>query len=225
MNFVSKTFIALVIASTAISAANAGVVIGGTRVIYDGGKKEASLSVNNPDSVPYLIQSWIDTQSGGAEKAPFIITPPLFRLDNGQQNILRIVRAGNLPDNKESLYWLNIKSIPSAPKKENTLQVAVKTRIKLIYRPEALKKEIPEKLAGQLTWQKVGNQVQVTNPTNYYMNFNQITVSGKTVPDVTFVAPGSSARFNLPAGVSSGALSFKLISYYGGTGEAHNASI
>ncbi|MNC37125.1 Chaperone protein FocC precursor [compost metagenome] len=138
---------------------------------------------------------------------------------------MRIVRAGNLPDNKESLYWLNIKSIPSAPKKENTLQVAVKTRIKLIYRPEALKKEIPEKLAGQLTWQKVGNQVQVTNPTNYYMNFNQITVGGKAVPEVTFVAPGSSARFNLPAGVSSGALSFKLISDYGGTGEAHNASI
>ncbi|MGB7801539.1 fimbrial biogenesis chaperone [Buttiauxella sp.] len=225
MNIVSKTLVALVIAGTAISAANAGVVIGGTRVIYDGGKKEASLSVNNPDSVPYLIQSWIDTQSGGAEKAPFIITPPLFRLDNGQQNILRIVRAGSLPDNKESLYWLNIKSIPSAPKKENTLQVAVKTRIKLIYRPEALKKNIPEKVADQLTWQKVGNQVQVTNPTNYYMNFNQITVSGKTVPDVSFVAPGGTARFNLPAGVSSGPLSFKLISDYGGTGEAHNASI
>ncbi|OAT23950.1 putative fimbrial chaperone protein [Buttiauxella gaviniae ATCC 51604] len=225
MNFVSKTLIALVIASTAISAANAGVVIGGTRVIYDGGKKEASLSVNNPDSVPYLIQSWIDTQSGGAEKVPFIITPPLFRLDHGQQNILRVVRAGNLPDNKESMFWLSIKSIPSAPKAENSLQVAVKTRIKLIYRPEALKKEVPEQLAGQLTWQKVGNQVQVTNPTNYYMNFNQITVGGKAVPEVTFVAPGGTARFNLPAGVSSGPLSFKIIGDFGGIGEVHNASI
>ena len=212
--------------AVALSASvNAGVVIGGTRVIYDGGKKEASLSVNNPDSVPFLIQSWIDTQSGGAEKAPFIITPPLYRLDQGQQNVMRIVRAGNLPEDKESMFWLNIKSIPSAPKKENTLQVAVKTRIKLIYRPTALKGSAPELQADKLTWQKVGNQVQVTNPTKFYMNFNQITVNGKALPDVTFVAPGGSARFDLPVGVSSGALIFKIISDYGGVGEIHNASI
>ena len=225
MKLFHKTALLGLFAVVFSASVNAGVVIGGTRVIYDGGKKEASLSVNNPDSVPFLIQSWIDTQSGGAEKAPFIITPPLYRLDQGQQNVMRIVRAGNLPEDKESMFWLNIKSIPSAPKKENTLQVAVKTRIKLIYRPASLKGSVPELLADQLTWQKTGNQVQVTNPTKFYMNFNQITVNGKALPDVTFVAPGSSARFDLPAGVSSGAVVFKLISDYGGIGEIHNASI
>ncbi len=220
-----KTALLSLFAIVFSASVNAGVVIGGTRVIYDGGKKEASLSVNNPDSVPFLIQSWIDTQSGGAEKAPFIITPPLYRLDQGQQNVMRIVRAGNLPEDKESMFWLNIKSIPSAPKKENTLQVAVKTRIKLIYRPAALKGSAPELQADKLTWQKVGNQVQVTNPTKFYMNFNQITVNGKALPDVTFVAPEGSARFDLPVGVSSGALIFKIISDYGGVGEIHNASI
>lgn len=225
MKLFHKTALLGLFAVALSASVNAGVVIGGTRVIYDGGKKEASLSVNNPDSVPFLIQSWIDTQSGGAEKAPFIITPPLYRLDQGQQNVMRIVRAGNLPEDKESMFWLNIKSIPSAPKKENTLQVAVKTRIKLIYRPTALKGSAPELQADKLTWQKVGNQVQVTNPTKFYMNFNQITVNGKALPDVTFVAPGDSARFDLPVGVSSGALVFKIISDYGGVGEIHNASI
>lgn len=52
------------------STAQAGVIIGGTRLIYDGAKKESSLSVNNPDKVPYLIQSWVDITDGGAEKAP-----------------------------------------------------------------------------------------------------------------------------------------------------------
>lgn len=84
-----------------VSSVNAGVSIGGTRVIYDGGKKEASLSVSNPDNIPYLIQSWIETQNDGKGKAPFIITPPLYRLDNGQQNVMRIIRAGNLPEDKE----------------------------------------------------------------------------------------------------------------------------
>ncbi|MDK9366330.1 fimbrial biogenesis chaperone [Lelliottia wanjuensis] len=225
MKVFHKTVLAGLLAVLGSTAAHAGVVIGGTRVIYDGSKKEASLSVNNADNVPYLIQSWIDMPDGGAEKAPFIITPPLYRLDQGQKNVMRIVRAGNLAEDKESMFWLNVKSIPSAEKKENTLQVAVKTRIKLIYRPESLKGTSPEKVADKLTWQKSGNDIQVTNPTSYYMNFNEIDVSGKKLPEVTYVAPGSTARFALPAGVSGGQVEFKLISDFGGTGAVHKAAM
>lgn len=225
MKLFHKTLLAGMLAILGSTASHAGVVIGGTRVIYDGGKKEASLSVNNADNVPYLIQSWIDMPNGGAEKAPFVITPPLYRLDQGQKNVMRIVRAGNLAEDKESMFWLNVKSIPSAEKKENTLQVAVKTRIKLIYRPEALKSASPEQEADKLTWQKSGNDIQVTNPTKYYMNFNEVDVNGKKLPEVTYVAPGSSARFALPAGVSGGQVTFKLINDYGGTGETHKSTI
>ncbi|MBS3045958.1 fimbrial biogenesis chaperone [Enterobacter mori] len=223
MKLLSKSLLLGLLTLSVASSVNAGVVVGGTRVIYDGGKKEASLSVNNPDSVPYLIQSWIDTQTGGVEKAPFIITPPLFRLDQGQQNVMRIVRAGNVPEDKESMFWLNVKSIPSAEKKENSLQVAVKTRMKLIYRPTALKGTSPEELADKLTWQKAGDQIQVTNPTPYYMNFNEISVGGKKVAEPTYVAPGSSARFALPAGANAGQVVFKIISDFGGIGESHKA--
>lgn len=225
MNFLSKALFACAVITASMSVANAGVIIGGTRVIYDGTKKEASISVNNPDNTAYLIQSWVETQNGGAEKAPFIITPPLYRLDSGQQNVERILLAGALPQDKESLYWLNIKAIPSAPAKDNTLQIAVKTRIKLIYRPESLKGSVPEELADKLTWQQAGNQIQVTNPTNFVMNFNDITVNGKKLEDVSYVLPGSTARFDLPKGVSSGAIEFKVINDYGGPGKAHKASI
>lgn len=225
MNIRYKNFLIMLLAVTGINAANAGVIIGGTRVIYDGGKKESSLSVNNPDNIPYLIQSWLESQNGGAEKAPFVITPPLYRLDQGQQNVMRIVRAGSLPDNKESMYWLNIKSIPSAPKKENTLQVAVKTRIKLIYRPEQLKGTVPEDVANKLTWRKVGNQIQVSNPTQYYMNFNEISVGGKSLAEVTYVAPESNASFALPANSSGGSVAFKLITDFGGIGPTHQATL
>lgn len=80
MNFLSKAFFSCMVISAGMSVASAGVIIGGTRIIYDGNKKEASISVNNPDSTPYLIQSWVDTMSGGAEKAPFIITPPFISI-------------------------------------------------------------------------------------------------------------------------------------------------
>lgn len=225
MNFLRKTLIASLIISAGITAAQAGVIIGGTRVIYDGSKKESSISVNNPDTTPYLIQSWVDTLNGGAEKAPFIVTPPLYRLDKGQQNVERIVMAGALPQDKESLFWLNIKAIPSSAPKENSLQIAVKTRIKLIYRPDALQKVDFEKIADKLTWQRSGDKVQVTNPTQYVINFNEIKVAGKKIDDASYVLPGSQNSFSLPNGVTSGAVTFKVINDYGGVGEAHNSNI
>lgn len=208
----------------AMAGAHAGIVVGGTRLVYDGAKKESSLSVNNPDKTPYLIQSWVDTQDNGIEKAPFIITPPLFRLDGEQQNVLRVVRAGALPEDHESLYWLNVKAIPSGKKMENTLQIAVRTRIKLIYRPSTLKGSSPEDQTDKLVWSRSGNQLQVKNPTAYYMNFNEITVGGKPLENVTYVAPQSTATFTLPGG-SSSALSWKIISDYGAIGPVHKASL
>ena len=120
---------------------------------------------------------------------------------------------------------MNIKAIPAASRKDNTLQIAVKTRIKLIYRPAALKGVIPEELADKLTWQRSGNQIQVTNPTHVVMNFNEINVNGKKLEDVSYVLPGSTARFELPKGVSGGAVTFKIINDYGGTGNVHNATM
>ncbi|QBH97636.1 long polar fimbrial chaperone LpfB [Limnobaculum zhutongyuii] len=192
-------------------------------MIYNGGKKEASLSVSNTDTNPYLIQSWAETQSGGAEKAPFIVTPPLFRLEGNQQNVLRIVRTGgDLAEDRESLYWLNVKSIPAGSKNgaANTLQIAVKTRIKLIYRPQDLK-GVPEDVTSKLTWSQQGNHLTVNNPTPFYMNFNQVKVGGREVKDVTYVAPMSQATFTAPAG-ASGSVTWKIISDYGGVGDEHS---
>ncbi len=206
-------------------AVNAGVDIGGTRVVYDGAKKEAALSVSNPDSVPYLIQSWLEYPDSKDKSVPFIITPPLYRLDRGQQNIMRIVRTGSLPENKESMFWLSVKTIPAAERKNNSLQIAIKTRIKLLYRPAALKGQVPEDSANKLSWKRSGNQLAVSNPTNFYMNFNQITVAGKDVPEPTYVAPGATATFALPPGVASGPVTFKIINDYGGVGPIHHAAI
>lgn len=127
------------------------------------------------------MQSWVETEDNAREKAPFLITPPLFRLDAKQENVLRIIRTGgNLPADRESLFWLNIKSIPSSARNEsvNTLQIAIKTRIKLLYRPSGITGK-PEDVATQLSWHTRGNQLIVENPTPFYMNFQEITLDGK----------------------------------------------
>ena len=91
------------------ATAHAGVIINGTRLVYQGDKKESSLGLSNPDATDYLVQSWVDSGGKNLAKAPFLITPPLFRLDAKEDNVLRVVRTGgNLPEDRESLYWLNI---------------------------------------------------------------------------------------------------------------------
>lgn len=209
----------------ACQSASAAIVVGGTRVVYDGSKKEASLSVRNPDNTPYLVQSIVDNLDGGPAKTPFVITPPLYRLDGGKENVMRIILADNLPQDKESMYWLRVKGIPSAPRDKNTLQVAIETSIKLIYRPTALKGIDVEKETSKLTFSKVGNQLQVKNGAPCFINFNDITVAGKKLEKVSYVAPGSTATFNLPAGVSGGAVSYSVISDFGAIGNLHQTSI
>ncbi|WP_297117674.1 molecular chaperone [uncultured Enterobacter sp.] len=225
MNPGNKILLAAAAFITSVSVADAGVIIGGTRVIFAGANKEATIDVNNADKTPYLIQSWVDLPEGKGNKAPFIVTPPLYRLDAGQKNIERILLTGTLPQNKESLFWLNIKSIPSATAQVNTLQIAVKTRIKLIYRPSSLSASTPEEQADRLVWSRSGDRLQVTNPSQYVVNFNEISVGGIRLDDVSWVLPGAVATFALPPGSIRGQIIFKVINDYGSPGPAHQARL
>lgn len=211
------------------SSASAGIIIGGTRLIFHGDKKQHSISIENPDSKPFLIQSWTEDSEGNRLQPhnAFIVTPPLFRLNGMEKNLLRIIRtASALPQDRETLFWLNIKSIPSTTDTErNTLQIAVRSRLKLIFRPESLDDETPEALTHQLSWKKVGDKLQVTNPTGYYMNFLYIAINGKKVVDGGLIAPRSSALLDTSTKISSGDLSWKIINDYGGSGDVHHASL
>ncbi|QJI40170.1 molecular chaperone [Pseudomonas sp. ADAK2] len=196
----------------------AGVVVGGTRVVYDGSKKEASISVMNPEkTTPYLIQSWVESTSATAtQKAPFIVTPPLFRLDAGQENVLRIIRTGGtFPENKESVFWVNIKSIPSSEKSDtNQLQISVKTRIKLFYRPLGLSGSASEAYKS-LKFSRSGNQLQVNNPTPYHVSFYRVSVGNAEIENAGMVAPQSSLTLTIPAG-ATGVASWQSINDFGG---------
>lgn len=205
----------------------AGVVVGGTRVVYDGSKKEASISVSNPEkTTPYLIQSWIENDPAiNTQKAPFIMTPPLFRLDGGQENVLRIIRTGGqLPDNKESVFWINIKSVPASEKTDiNELQISVKTRIKLFYRPAGLAGDTSEAYKA-LEFTRQGNKLIVKNPTPYHVSFYSLSVGGKEVKDAGMVAPKSSLEWVLPEG-ATGSVNWQAISDYGGISDIANAPL
>lgn len=66
------------------------VTLNGIRVVYDPDSVGATLAVSNPQHFPVLVQSEIYAENR-TDPGPFIVTPPLFRLDGQQQNRLRIV--------------------------------------------------------------------------------------------------------------------------------------
>lgn len=120
----------------------AGVQIGRTRIIYDAAKKEVSLPLqNNEKELPWLIQSWTDT-GDGKTRGPFIVTPPLFRLDAQKEQSLRITWNGTpLPTDKETLFYLNVRTVPATSaddEDKNVLRLIYKTRLKLFWRPTGL---------------------------------------------------------------------------------------
>jgi len=217
MNGIQKSIMGMALSLFTLSSTYASVSLMGTRVIYDGSRKEASVQLENPDKSPYLVQSWIDMPDGNkAQKAPFVITPPLFRLDPQQKNVLRIILTSPLPEDKESLFWLNVKGIPGGQTGDNSIQIAVNTVVKLIYRPKSLGKSIPVDHTDQLTWKRSGNQLQVTNGSAYYFNFGKVTVAGKKLDKVTYIAPGAEANYELPDGITNGEVIFSIINDQGG---------
>lgn len=211
-----------------------GVRLSGTRLIFDGAHEAAPMTVSNSSaSDVWLMRFWVSpygekaTQAADEkQKEPFVVTPPLYRLDPRGAVELRINRLTDaLPADRESVYYLNNLAIP--PKKgektyqkavQNGLQFAINTRIKLFYRPAAISnaaaaKAAPEKLAVSAS----GNTMVIKNPTPYFITLSQLSLSGKTITTNkdTMVAPFG--ELTLPSGASHGTLIYSTIDDHGMT--------
>lgn len=208
--------------------ASAGVQVGTTRIIFIEGKKEASVSLDNQDSTPYLIKSWAENDKIAGSH--FMVTPPLFRLEAKQKNVVRIFKLdGTLPADRESLFFFNTTAIPATTEdtSRNTLQIAVRTKLKLIYRPKALKDDMPTSYAGKLTWERKNNAITVNNPSPYYINFMSITVNNipLELKDINYVAPFSSATYPLKnTNMVSGKIEWIAINDFGGQSKTYQST-
>ena len=196
----------------------ASVVIGGTRVVYAAQEPEVTLKLTNTGQLPALVQVWVD--SGDPSSAPssihvpFIVTPPMSRIDPSRAQTLRIVYTGEpLPTEHESVFWLNVLDIPPKPSTEasdsNQIQLAFRTRIKLFFRPAGLKGK-SEDAPAQLIWQLIQKNgkpaVQAHNPTPFHVSLIEVQVhSGNqvaTFDDGDMVGPGKTRVFLLKGEIS-----------------------
>lgn len=147
------------------------------------------IKTRNRGTAPALVQVWVDnghkTGDINEMKVPFILTPPVYRVEPGKGQSLRMIYNGmQMLQDRETLFWFNLLEIPPAPKdkKTNRLDLAFRTRIKVFYRPVTLDEDsvsVAEKLNIQLMHKgKSVNGIKVSNPTPYYFSLDSAAISG-----------------------------------------------
>lgn len=200
------------------AVAQASVVINSTRIVYPQQAKEVTVRLESKNQAPVLIQAWLDNgderSTPDLAAAPFVATPPIFRMEPGKQQVVRLAYTGDtLPSAEESLFWFNVLEVPAqtpGAQQGNQLQLAFRSRIKLFFRPQNLPYAV-EAAPGKLQWRRVSNAqgqaLEVYNPSPYHVTFEQIDLleSGRrharqaaTSGAENMVTPGARQRFELP---------------------------
>ncbi|MCX7512609.1 fimbrial biogenesis chaperone [Frateuria hangzhouensis] len=214
--------------------ANANVQITGTRIVFPAKPGEVTVRLTNNNTKPALVEAWIDRGDPKATPdkvdTPFLITPPLFRMDPHKDQSLRIIFTQEpLPADRESLFWLNVLEVPPKPSGpdaagKNYLQLAIRSRLKVFYRPENLGDV--EKAPAQLSFKPIagdtGYGLAVHNPTPFYITLAgvKLDMAGKTyTSEPGMVAPYSDLRLAVSdlhqAPATGTSLRFGAINDYG----------
>ncbi|RMH82371.1 chaperone protein ecpD [Pseudomonas sp. AOB-7] len=218
--------------------AGAAVQVTGTRFVYPAGEREIIVQLNNTGARPALVQAWLDSGDAsmqpGSEQLPFVVLPPLMRVEAQKGQALRISKVGGgLPQDRESVFWLNVLDMP--PKAEdvdgrNIVQLAFRTRLKLFYRPDGLPGTpgaAVEALAWVLAPHGRGYALRVRNDSAYHVSFSRVALqaAGKTYDSVDaggMVAPHGVKDFplkGLQGSVSAGEVEVRWVDDFGASRE------
>ena len=170
---------------------HAGFATSSSRIIYTEGERERSLILSNINDYPIIAQTWVDNGQGNPDqaKAPFVVLPAVFKMQPKAIQALRIVQNGStMPQNRESVFWLNLYEIPGKTKEQMKplesnqarLNLAMNTQLKVFYRPKNLPKMDLKQIAEQLRFSLQQQQGQwlliCQNPTAYNVSFAGLTV-------------------------------------------------
>lgn len=115
-----------------------------------------------------------------------MVTPPFFRLEGKQANTVRIfpnAYISKAPQDRETVYFFNVMPIPptSDSEADKKLQLAVRHRMRLIYRPHVIQDMNITTEAKNLQWRKSGNKITLKNPTPFFIYFKSIIINGRDI--------------------------------------------
>lgn len=157
---------ALSLVSLSMSSAWAALSVDQSRYIFEGDKEAVSIVVENASPKTYGGQTWIENIKETDMRPTFVVTPPFFKVAGNGKQVLRVIKAlEQMPEDKESIYWVSLQEIP--PKNpDGGLSVALRTKVKLLYRPASLMDGRKNAESG-LSIKISDGQTQLVNTTPY----------------------------------------------------------
>lgn len=206
-------------------ASFAAIALDRTRVIFDGSKNSISLNISNKNKeLPYLAQGWIEDASGKKIESPLIVLPPLQRMEpsaKSQVKIQALPGANLLAQDKETLYYFNLREIPPRSNKANTLQIALQTRVKMFYRPQALMKsaaDLREVWKKDIVLTREEGKYRVSNNSPYFFTIATVRSGGKDISEIKplMISPKSSEVLPVSADRIGNSPEITFINDYGG---------
>ena len=232
--------LAISVSGTALlcsSPTHAALTINGTRIIYESHKRSVSVIISNPSKRPFAVQTWINTERDDTTTAvPFMPTPALFRLNAGKEQYVQINQwPHTLPEDRESVFYFNVQEIPQSKSSDTgVLNIAMRTRIKLFYRPTSIKNPADTHLK-QLQWavKKMDGHyyLEAHNPSPYFISFASLELrfSGQkeSPTNPAMAAPFSRQLYRLSAfkPTADALVTFSSINDYGGVSPPLTAAI
>lgn len=218
---ISSLLVSCVFSSSAFSA----ISLDRTRVVFDGGQKSVSLNIANKNKqLPYLAQGWIENSAGEKITSPFVVLPPIQRIEPDKASQVRIEAlpaAKNLPQDRESVFYFNLREIPPKSDKPNVLQLALQSKIKMFYRPASLVQQGNDTIpAEKLEIIKKGEAVTLKNPTPFYVTvINAASTKAKLTKSnmsAAMVEPFGEAKLDIKASALGNTPVLTYINDYGG---------
>lgn len=205
--------------------ASAALALDRTRVILNGAEPSVSMNVTNQNkSLPYLAQAWVEDEHGTKISDPLVALPPVQRVEPGVKTQVKVQQTAGtrlLPQDKESLFYFNLREIPPKSSKPNTLQIALQSRIKLFYRPAVLAVDQNSKpWQEQMTLTRQGDRYVANNPTPYYVTISEAAPGVKDASikgfEPVMVPPKGSATLGGSAAALGNSPVLTYINDYGG---------
>jgi fimbrial chaperone protein len=193
--------------------AQSGVGTDRTRYIYPEGTRQIGVVLKNKTRENYLVQAWvrgIDPKTGNVinEPTPFFLKQPLVKaMADGRYGFQLIKTQPVSVEDRESLYLLSFKFIPSKEKGAHKrpdygqTDVVLTYNVKLFYRPVKLKDSKVALTASALKFSRQGNMLRVNNTGPLWITFYSLQVGEYKIPGESFrqmVPPFGEADYAIP---------------------------
>ena len=215
-----STFLAT---SVALASTEGGIQLGQSRILIEDGAKKAGYALTNHYSSPVLASGTV-TNFDGSPTSVFAVSPSIYQIPAGSTAQGNIIQLQQLPQDRESVFWLRIKTVVAEEKKNDDKNpksvsnsgqfgISIAQRIKIFYRPNGVNEKCA-KAVENLSWKKNKNGITVNNKSKVSVSIVEIA-EGKKVHKISDVLmPLSSATYSLNIN-NWERLSMKYVDEYG----------